>query len=154
MADTAIRRAPAIGEVPFSKAERRLRVTAVVFAVALVVHGADHVRRGIDVVTEVVRAAGATQAILVALAVVLVFRRHRLAPLVAVIVGLVSAVGFGAAHLLPQWSAFSDPFTGAAVAPGVTAFSWFAAAFEIVAGLAFSVAGLQQMSEEREERVR
>jgi hypothetical protein len=52
-----------------------------------------------------------------------------------------------AERLLPQWSAFSDPFMGTAVAPGVTAFSWFAAAFEIAAGLAFGVAGLQLMKE-------
>ena len=143
MADTAVGTAAAAGEVPLSTAERRLRVTAVVFAVAVVVHGADHLRRGSDVVTGVVRDAGAAQAVLVAFAVVLVFRRHRLAPLVAVIVGFLSAFGFGAAHLLPQWSAFSDPFTGSAVAPGVTAFSWFTAAFEIAAGVAFGIAGLQ-----------
>jgi hypothetical protein len=148
MADATLGAPERTGGAPITKAERRLRVTAVVFAVALVVHGADHLRRGIDVVTDVVRGAGATQAVLVALTVVLVFRRHRLAPLVAVIVGLISAVGFGASHLLPQWSAFSDPFTGTAVAPGVTAFSWFAAAFEIAAGLAFAVAGLQLLKEE------
>ena len=150
MADAAIGARAGAREVPITRAERQLRVTAVVFAVALVVHGADHMRRGIDVVTDVVRGAGATQAVLVALAVALVFRRHRLAPLVAVVVGVVSAVGFGAGHLLPQWSAFSDPFTGAAVAPGVTAFSWFAAVFEIAAGLAFGIAGRQLMKEERE----
>ena len=148
MADTALGAPRRTGEALITKAERRLRGTAVVFAIAVGVHGADHVRRGTDVVTDVVRGAGATQAVLVALAVVLVFRRHRLAPLVALIVGFVSAIGFSAAHLLPQWSAFSDPFTGTAVAPGVTAFSWFSAAFEIVAGLAFGIAGLQLMKEE------
>jgi hypothetical protein len=71
-----------------------------------------------------------------------------------VIVGLVSAIGFSAAHLLPQWSAFSDPFTGSAVAPGVTVFSWFAAVFEIAAGLAFAAAGFQLMRDERGEGVR
>ena len=148
MADTALQAPEAMGEAPITSAERRLRVSAVVFALAVAVHGADHVRRGVDAVTAVVRGAGATQAVLVAVAVVLVFRRHRLAPLVAAIVGVVSAVGFAAAHLLPQWSAFSDPFTGTVVAPGVTAFSWFTAAFEIAAGVAFAVAGLRLMKEE------
>ena len=154
MADTAVgvRGPGATGEAPMNTAERRLRATAAVFAVAVVVHGADHVRRGIDVATDVVRDAGATQAVLVAIAVVLVFRRHRLAPLVAAIVGFVSAVGFGAAHLLPHWSAFSDPFTGTAVAPGVTAFSWLTAVFEIAAGVAFAIAGLRLMKEERNAR--
>jgi hypothetical protein len=52
-------------------------------------------------------------------------------------------VGFTAAHLLPHWSAFSDSFTGSEVAPHVTAFSWFAALFEIGADLAFGWAGLR-----------
>src|SRR5438067_567538 len=97
MADTAVGTPAAAGEVPLSRAERRLRVTAVVFAVAVVVHGADHLRRGSDVVTGVVRDAGAAQAVLVAFAVVLVLRRHRLAALAAGGVGSrrarVSALG-------------------------------------------------------------
>lgn len=121
----------------------RLRVTAVVFAVAVAVHGADHLRRGIDATTGFVLGAGTTQLIVSALAVVLVFRRHRLAPIVAAAVGLASAVGFAATHLLPRWSPFSDPFTGNSVAPHVTALSWFTALFEIAADVAFGVAGLQ-----------
>ena|SRR5438477_4842433 len=125
------------------RGERLLRVTAAIFAVALVVHGADHLRRGIDVITDVVLGAGATQAAAAAAAIVLVFRRHRLAPAVAAVVGLTSAAGFTGAHLLPHWSAFSDAFTGSAVAPHVNAFSWFAALFEIVADIAFALVGLQ-----------
>jgi len=151
MADTALGAPGRTGEALITKAERRLRGTAVVFAVAVGVHGADHLRRGADVVTGVVRDAGAAQAVLVAFGVVLVFRRHRLAALVAVIVGFLSAFSFSAAHLLPQWSAFSDPFTGSAVAPRVTAFSWFTAAFEIAAGVAFGIAGLQRMKEESDD---
>jgi lysylphosphatidylglycerol synthetase-like protein (DUF2156 family) len=120
-----------------------LRITAVVFAVAVLLHGADHLRRGVDSVTGLVLGAGTTQFAAGAVAVVLVFRRHRLAAAVAAVVGLASAVGFAAAHLLPQWSAWSDPFTGRAVAPHVNAFSWFTALFEITADLAFGVAGLQ-----------
>ena len=122
--------------------EQQLRTTGAVFLAALVIHGADHVRRGVDVITEVVRTAGAVQAAAGLVAVVLVFRRHRAAPAVAAVVGLVSAAGFVASHLLPHWSAFSDPFTGSAVAPGVNAFSWFAALFEIAADLAFGIAAM------------
>jgi hypothetical protein len=124
---------------------RFLRVTAAIFAVAVVVHGADHVRRGIDVATAVVRNAGAIQFALGAVAVVLVFRGHRWAPAVAVFVGFASAAGFGAAHLLPHWSAFSDPYTGSVVAPHVNAFSWFSALFEIAADIAFGMAGLSAL---------
>ncbi len=132
--------------VPITDTTRsdRLRVTAVVFAVAVAVHGADHLRRGVDAIAGVVLGAGTTQFVVGALAVVLVFWRHRLAPIVAAAVGMTSAVGFAAAHLPPHWSAFSDPFTGNAVAPHVnTLSSWFTALFEITADVAFGVAGLQ-----------
>src|SRR4051812_41544063 len=73
---------------------RWLRVTAVIFAVAVVVHGADHVRRGLDVATAVVRDAGAIQFVLGSVAVVLVFRGSRWAPAAAVFVGFLSAAAF------------------------------------------------------------
>jgi hypothetical protein len=123
--------------------ERLLRRTGVVMAVAVAVHGADHLRRGVDVITDQVRTAGGVQFALAALALVLVFRRHPAAPAVAVAVGFASAAGFVAAHLLPNWGAFSDAFTGEDVAPGVNALSWAAALFEIGADLAFGWAGLR-----------
>jgi len=126
-------------------ADRFLRVTAAVFAVAVVVHGADHLRRGTDVVTTVVRDAGAIQFVLGAVAVLLVFRGHRWAPAAAVFVGFASAAGFGAAHLLPHWSVFSDPYVGRVVAPRVNGFSWFSALFEIAADVAFGIAGLRAL---------
>ena len=113
-----------------------LRVAAVVFAVALLVHGADHLRRGMDVVTPEVFWLGNVQLVLSLVTLVLVFRGHRWAPAFAVGVGFASAVGFSAAHLLPHWSAFSDSFTGAHHASGVTAFSWIAATFEIAWSIA------------------
>ena len=120
-----------------------LRVTGVVFLVALLVHAADHLRRGFDVLTTTVFWAGNFQLFSAVVALVLVFRRHRWAPAAAVVVGFASAVGFTAAHLLPHWSTFSDSFTGSEVAPDVTAFSWFAALFEIGADLAFGGAGVR-----------
>jgi hypothetical protein len=130
------------------RSEQLLRLTAVIFAVAVLAHGADHVRRGIDASTEVVRGAGGLQFLAGAVAVVLVFRGHRSAAAAwAAYVGLISAAGFAAAHLLPHWSAFSDPYTGGAVAPHVTTFSWFTALFEIAADIAFGVAGLRVLRE-------
>ncbi|MGZ4714201.1 MAG: hypothetical protein ACXVJZ_01400 [Acidimicrobiia bacterium] len=119
-----------------------LEVAAAVFAVALVVHGADHLRRGMHVLTPEVQWLGNVQIALSVVTLVLVFRRHRWAPVFAVGIGFASAVGFTAAHLLPHWSAFSDAFTGAHPAPHVNAFSWFAAVFEITAGLALGIAGV------------
>lgn len=124
-----------------STEDRVLRSSGVVFLIALLVHAADHLRRGFGILTPEVFWAGNLQLAMAVVALVLVFRRQRLAPLVAVAIGLPSALGFTAAHLLPHWSAFSDSFTGSDVAPGVTAFSWFAAIFEISADLTFAVAG-------------
>ena len=122
--------------------DRTLRWTAVFAFASLVLHAADHVRRGTEVVTRVVTTAGALGLVLAAVAVVLVFRGSRWAPHAAIAVGFPTAVRFSASHLLPRWSAFSDPFVGNNVAPGVTAFSWVTAVIEICALLAFGVAGV------------
>jgi len=119
-----------------------LRIAAAVFAVALVIHGADHLRRGMDVITPEVLWLGNLQLVLSAVTIVLVFRGHRWAPGFAIAVGFASAIGFTAAHLLPHWSAFSDSFTGGHHAPGVSTYSWFAACTEIAAGLLLGVAGV------------
>lgn len=121
--------------------DRILRATGVVFLAAIVLHGVDHVRRGVDVVTTVVLTAGTVQFVVAVVVVGLVFRRRPAAARVAVVAGLASAVGFAAAHLLPHWSAFSDAFVGSHKGSGVTAFSWLTALFEIGADLAFAAAG-------------
>jgi hypothetical protein len=141
---------PAAGRAPVAHREPDLlRVAAAVFAVALVVHGADHLRRGMDVLTGQVLWAGNLQIVMSVVTLVLVFRGHRWAPGFAVAVGFASAIGFSAAHLLPHWSAFSDAFTGAHHAPGVTVLSWFAAGFEIGAGLFLGVAGVRALRARR-----
>jgi hypothetical protein len=122
--------------------ERFLRIATVVFAVAVGVHGLDHLRRGVEVITTTVFVAGTIQLGLAVITIVLVFRRHPVAPAAAAVVGFTSAVGFIAAHLLPHWSSFSDAFTGDEVAPKVTAMSWGAALFEIGADLALGLAGV------------
>lgn len=124
----------------------RLRGAAVVFLAAVVLHGADHVARGIDVVTGVVLGAGSLQFVVGLVAVLLVFRDHPLAADLAIVVGFGSAIGFTAAHLLPQWSALSDPYVGASVAPGVTWFSWGSALAEISADTALGVVGVRARS--------
>jgi len=123
----------------------QLRWVAVVFAIAVGVHGVDHVRRGIGVMTTEVTVAGTLQFVLAAVTVALVFRSHPLAPHFAIAVGFASAVGFAAAHLVPHWSSFSDTYTGTHVAPHVTAFSWVTAIFEISADVALGVIGLRTL---------
>jgi hypothetical protein len=128
---------------PAARSEERLRRSGIVCLVAVLAHGADHARRGIDVVTTQVASAGAIQLVLVALTVWLVFRNHHWAPSAAIAVGFAGAIGFGAAHLLPHWSSFSDPFRGTDAGLHVNALSWASALFEIGADLALGWAGVR-----------
>jgi hypothetical protein len=122
--------------------QRLLPATGVVFAVALVVHGADHVRRGVAQLEPAVFWLGNLQTVAALIALFLVFTRHRWAPVAAAVIGFTSAVGFTVVHLVPDWGPLSDAFPGAHGHAEVTAFSWFAALFEIGADLAFGAAGV------------
>ncbi|WP_309227043.1 MULTISPECIES: hypothetical protein [unclassified Mycolicibacterium] len=112
------------------------------FAVALLLHGADHLRRGMDVIPPAVMIGGTLQLILAAVTIALVVKRNQWAPHAAVGIGFVSAAGFTAAHLLPTWGFFSDSFLDAPPWARVTAFSWVTAIVEIGADLVFGVVGL------------
>jgi hypothetical protein len=117
--------------------DRLLRTTAIIFALALLVHGADHVRRGLQLPSRVA-VVGGLQFLLGMIAVALVLRGHRLGPVAAIAVGLPSVVLFTYGHLVPVGT---DPYVGAAAADDVTAFSLITAVFEIGADLAFGLAG-------------
>jgi hypothetical protein len=104
------------------------------------VHNADHLRRGFDVVTTEVIVLGTVAGVLQLVAIGAVFFRFRLAPLLAVAVGLPDAVGIAAVHLLPHWSSLSDAFPGAH-STGVTTWSWVAAIAEVGSALLFTLAG-------------
>ncbi|MUL76918.1 hypothetical protein FZI94_12755 [Mycobacterium sp. CBMA226] len=116
-------------------------------AVALLLHGADHLRRGMDVIPLAVMVGGTLQLIFAAVTFVLVFKRNRWAPLAAVGIGYAGAVGFTAAHLLPKWGFFSDSFINAPPWARVTAFSWVTAILEIAANLVFGTIGLVLLRE-------
>jgi hypothetical protein len=122
--------------------DTRLRWATAFFAIALSLHTADHLRRGMDVVPPAVMIAGMIQGVAAAITVALVFLGNRWAPHSAILVGFASAVGFSAAHLLPTWGAFSDSFIDAAPAAGVTWFSWITAIVEILADLLLAGAGV------------
>ena len=123
--------------------DRVLRWAGAVFAVALVVHGIDHMRRGFDVLSTEVLWLGNVQTVGAVVALFLVFTGHRWGPAAAVAIGFASAIGFAVVHLLPYWSVLSDNFPGAESPAGVTGYSWFAALFEIAADVAFGWAGLR-----------
>jgi len=128
-----------------------LRRTALIFAAAVLVHGADHVRRGLDASPTAVMVAGSIGTVVVLIAVVLVFRRIRWAPYAAMVAGFASAVLFIYAHVLPThahvlpgfWtlsdSFVSEPHTH------VNWFSWVTAVLEIITGIVFGVAGARAL---------
>jgi len=118
---------------------RFLRYACILYAIGLVAHGADHLRRGIDVLTPEVAWAGTLTTIMGLILIALVFSGHRLAPAAAAAFGFSNAVGVGAVHLLPHWSAFSDAFPGGEL--GVEVTSWAAVLIEIAGLLALGAAG-------------
>ncbi|WP_194816898.1 hypothetical protein [Nocardia sp. XZ_19_385] len=121
-----------------------LRWATAIFAVALVVHGYDHLRRGMDTVSSTVMALGTIQMFAAVITIALVATGHRWAPPAAILVGFASAIGFTLVHLFPDWfGPFSDSFINPPASAKVTGFSWFAAIFEITAALAIGSAGLR-----------
>jgi hypothetical protein len=124
----------------------RLRQVTIAYAGAILLHGADHLRRGPDVVTTQVRAAGATQFLVTLVVLVLVERRHRWGPASALALGSASATLFVAVHFLPYWGPFSDAFTGHRLGPNVTPLSWAAALIEVAAGAVLASAGARSLA--------
>jgi hypothetical protein len=81
-------------------ADRTLRIAAVVFLAGFVVHNADHVRRGVDVITAEVFAGGVVISLMAVTALALIALRHQAAPFVAMIVGFATVVAVSGSHLL------------------------------------------------------
>jgi hypothetical protein len=122
--------------------ELRFFRAAMVFAVALALHAADHLRRGMSVVPPAVMVAGNIQIVAAVITIILVVTRNRWAPHAAIALGAASALGFSAAHLLPTWGPFSDTFVNPAPGAGVTWFSWVTAVGEIGAALVLAGVGI------------
>lgn len=114
-----------------------LRATAMVFAVAVLVHNGDHLRRGGDSVSAQVFWLGSAAMLVEVGVVALVLARHRLAPRAAVVAGLGLAAGYFITHFTPQRGLLSDSL----VSGGASPLSLVAATFETVSALALGIAG-------------
>jgi hypothetical protein len=117
------------------------RATLLVIAAHLL-HDADHLRQGRSPTTAVAVTAVLAWVATIVL-VILVARRHRLAPLYAAVFGATFSVGFVLVHALPDWGTFSDSYGDA----NVDALSWVIAAIPFAAGLLLLTAGLRAMRE-------
>jgi len=119
---------------------RWLKYSALFYSLGLALHTADHLRRGLDVLTPQVIWAGNLSTAVGLTVAILVILGHRAGPLLAAVTGLPVALGVAAVHLLPKWSALSDAFVGAHNT-GVTAASWSVVLIEIAGALAMGVVG-------------
>lgn len=120
--------------------DRQLQTAGRVFAIAVTVHTIDHLRRGQGSIPELLYVAGNLSLVVSIVTVTLILTRHRLGPLLAAASGIPLAIGFAAAHWLPEWSDMSDPVWEVTTWP---ALSYVASAFEIVAAAAVGIAGIR-----------
>ena len=120
----------------------RLTVASALFVVAIVLHGADHIRQGTGSLTREVFWGGAVIAVLGFGTLAMAALRHPRAPLYVAIVGLYTAVGVTASHVLPHWSAFSDSYTNQVNADVI---SWAAVLFEIGAAFVLGMLGVREL---------
>jgi hypothetical protein len=123
--------------------DRRLEAAAVFFAIAVLVHNSDHVRRGAQTLHLDVFVAGTSAIVLEVALVVLPVMRHRVAPLAAAVGGFALAAGYVVTHFLPAHPVLSDSFVSKNVSP----LSWFAASLEVVAALTLGIVGLRTLRE-------
>ena len=130
-----------------SKSDRALEVTSIALVAAFTIHGIDHLNRGLHFESALILVLGTVQSLLVGLAVALVIARNRWAAAAAVVVGCLNATGFTVQHLLPDWfGSLSDSFIDAPPARHVTAWSWLFAVLDVVAAIAFAVAGAVELT--------
>lgn len=118
-----------------------LRAAAGLYAVGLVLHTADHYRRGIDAITPQVETLGTIGLVLGVVTIVLVFMGHARAPLAAALVGLPKAIGVTLVHTVAAFGVYSDAFPGNDAA----VISWIAVTVEVAGAAALGIIGLRQV---------
>ena len=124
--------------LPRRRDDAALRCAAALFALAVILHNGDHLRRGVDNAPRDVFAIGMAGVVMEVALVVLVYQRHRLAPLAALVGGVGLAAGYLEVHFLPAHAVLSDSFVSAAHASPL---SWVAASLEVVAALVLAGCG-------------
>lgn len=118
--------------------DSRLRLAAIAFAVAVLVHNSDHLRRGGDAVSWDVFAVGSLGILLEVSVVAVVLMGHRWAPIAAASIGASLALGYVVVHVLPERSWLSDNLT---TGDNITLFSWVAVGGLILAATLLTIAG-------------
>src|SRR5215469_1208221 len=122
-----------------------LRRAAMFFAVAVLVHNADHLRRGGASVSAEVFWLGSAAVLTEVALVALVFMRHPLAALAAAVGGADLAVGYLFVHFTPPRPWLSDSFLG----NDASLLSVSAASLETLTALLLSLGGVLVIHENR-----
>jgi hypothetical protein len=118
-----------------------LGIAAIAFFVANVAHTLDHQRQGTERLTTEIYVGGTVISILAIVTLVMALRHNPQTPLVATVVGFYTGIGVIASHILPHWSAFSDPYPDL----NVDALSWVIVLLEIGSALALGVIGAREL---------
>ena len=126
------------------RVSRALKVTAVLYVLGYLIHSADHVGRGLDLTPGATFWLGTIGLLPAFAAVAFAFAEQRLAGAFAVLAGTTTAVSASLIHLPPHWSAFSEPFR-----EGVGVVDWLTLVAMVGGGIAFALAGLYAVREER-----
>ena len=93
-----------------ARAPGSLFVASAALILVNALHGADHIRQGLGRLTPEVIVGGQGLLLLALIPFVLTLRHHRMAPLVAALIGSWTFIAVTASHLAPHWSAFSDRY--------------------------------------------
>jgi len=107
----------------------------------LVLHALDHELRQEAAVPAGTATAGTVGFVAVLATLVLALRGSRFAPIATAAVGLAIAAGFVAAHVLPEWSALSQPYADIEV----DALSWIAMLLPVLLGAGVGLASLRRL---------
>lgn len=128
-----------------SSAWRPLLLTSAALILVNALHGADHLRQGLDRLTAEVVVGGQGLLLLALIPFALTLRRHRVAPVAAALVGAWTALAVSASHLAPHWSAFSDPYRD----QGLDALSWALMLSVIATAAALAAVGIAAARQRR-----
>ena len=144
-----------------TKTGRFLKYAAFCYAVGMIVHGSDHLLRGLTGDDRQASWPGAVQIVMAALtvgvsalAIAVALSDCRHAAVASMIIGFGSAAVFLAIHVLPSWASFTDSFVSAEAGARVSDYSWITASFGISAAFVLGLAGADSFLVARSRRSR
>lgn len=135
-----------------AKGLRALVLSGWAYLIGMSIHATDHLYRGLTGDSmhaswpDWLQDSLSVVAVLLPLGVVILIRSgHRLAPLVASVVGLGSAGVFFVLHALPSWGPFTDSFVDPMPGAEVSWYSWATVVLGVGGSLILGVVGVREL---------